>query len=401
MIIERRGEVDKIKSAKWVLVYGRRKTGKSFLVENNLKYDDYFFVNRDRTIISKNENTVKSYDAFIEILRRDLEEEKTVVVDEFHRLGGSFLDFIHSMKKSGRLVLVTSTLFLAKNFFSSHSPLLGFFSEAQIPIISLKDCLNALKKFDLNKKEMLELALVLREPLAVQYFNEKQSSREMLVSIITGSLNTIPALVGEVFTEEDRSVSKVYEGVLSSIASGKGVSTEICNYLFSRKLIPKNDPSLIQQYLENLVKIGILRKIWFYNKNKFFYTIESPLVRFYYYANERYSVSERKAGKEEVKRIVDDLMPRIVEDNVRERVSEKYGLTETVYQTEQEIDGCLLKFKKPYILLEVKWGVISQQDVNRIEKKLAGVKAKRKILFVRDKSNLSSSTLEIIDVSDL
>jgi AAA+ ATPase superfamily predicted ATPase len=101
MIIERKEDVEKIKNAKWVLVYGRRKTGKSFLVENNIKYDEYFFINRDRTIISKNENAVKNYETFIEILRRGLEEEKIIVVDEFHRRGNGFLDFIHSTKNQG------------------------------------------------------------------------------------------------------------------------------------------------------------------------------------------------------------------------------------------------------------------------------------------------------------
>ena len=53
MIIERI-EVDEIKKIKkWLLIYGRRKTGKTFLVENFLKYDEYFFVKRDRTILSK------------------------------------------------------------------------------------------------------------------------------------------------------------------------------------------------------------------------------------------------------------------------------------------------------------------------------------------------------------
>jgi len=50
-IIPRRIEIEKIEKAlPWVLIYGRRKTGKSFLVENFLKFDKYFFVNRDKTL---------------------------------------------------------------------------------------------------------------------------------------------------------------------------------------------------------------------------------------------------------------------------------------------------------------------------------------------------------------
>ncbi|MEM0376401.1 MAG: hypothetical protein QXI90_01290 [Thermofilum sp.] len=44
MIIERPEEVRRISELKkWVLVYGRRKTGKTFLVSNFVKYDEYFF----------------------------------------------------------------------------------------------------------------------------------------------------------------------------------------------------------------------------------------------------------------------------------------------------------------------------------------------------------------------
>jgi hypothetical protein len=35
------------------MVYGRRKAGKTFLVENLLDYDNFFFVNRDITGFNK------------------------------------------------------------------------------------------------------------------------------------------------------------------------------------------------------------------------------------------------------------------------------------------------------------------------------------------------------------
>ncbi|RLE77422.1 MAG: ATPase, partial [Thermoprotei archaeon] len=53
-IIPRRIEVSRIKrSLPWVMVYGRRKTGKTFLVENFIPYDKFFFVNRDGTVLDK------------------------------------------------------------------------------------------------------------------------------------------------------------------------------------------------------------------------------------------------------------------------------------------------------------------------------------------------------------
>ena len=45
---------------------------------------------------------------------------------------------------------------------------------------------------------------------------------------------SIPAMIGEIFTEEERYISAIYEGILRAVASGNTVSTEISSYLFSR-----------------------------------------------------------------------------------------------------------------------------------------------------------------------
>lgn len=400
MIIERPKETEKINSMrKWVLVYGRRKTGKTFLVTNFIKHDEYFFIKSDRNVIAKDDRPV-SYETFIEIVKRVLEANGTVVVDEFHRLGQDFFEFLHYTKKKGRLILISSTLFLSKRLVSSRSPLLGFFAEVPIGLIRLEDCLDALKGFRLSKKEKLELAILLKEPLAVDYFDERKKARELIAAIVMSSMKTIPALVGEIFLEEEREISAVYEGILRAVAIGKVGSGEISSYLFSKKLLKKDDPSVIQQYLNNLVSFGIIKKIGVFNKKKFVYKLCSPLLRVYYYSDEKYNLSERKVAEKELALIVDELVPRAVEDSVREFLAEKYGLRETVVEIRDfEVDGCLLKFKKPEIALEVKWKKLAKSDILGSEENLGKINAPRKVLFVQDKNNVDSS-LQVIDVED-
>ena len=114
MIIER-FEVNNIKKIKkWLLIFGRRKTGKTFLVENFLKYDEYFFVKRDRSILSKKDRKEITYDTFTTLIERELSNEKTIAIDEFHRLDDGFFDFIHYTEKRGKLILLSSTLYLSK-----------------------------------------------------------------------------------------------------------------------------------------------------------------------------------------------------------------------------------------------------------------------------------------------
>ena len=403
MIIHRPEEERRINmSNKWVMIYGRRKTGKTFLVENFIDFDEYFFVKRDRSIISKENNRSMNYTTFIEIFRRLLNEEKIVVVDEFHRLGNDFFDFLHHVKKQGKLILISSTLFLSKELFSSRSSLLGFFTEAPIGLIKLEDCVRKLKKFKIDKKELVELSVLLREPIAIDYFDEKKWAREIFTEVLIGSIKTIPALIGEIFAEEERSISGVYEGILRAIANGKVVSGEISNYLFSRKLIKKDDPSIIQQYLNNLANFGIIKKIKVYNKKRFVYKHVSPLVRIFYYADEKYNISEREPLEKEIKEIVDDVLPKIIEDDIREFLARRYGLRESIIESDDyDVDACLLKFKKPEIVAEIKWKKeIKKRDIIKAEKNLSRVESKRKILFTPDKRNLSSNVLEIVDISD-
>ena len=404
MIIHRPLEEEELKSVKkWTMIYGRRKTGKSFLVQNFIHYDEYFFVNRDRTLLSKTTERQIDYNAFIEIIRMSLESGKTVVVDEFHRLDSKFFDYLHSMKKSGRLILLTSTLFLSKKLLSEKSPLLGLFYEKQIHIIDLNDCLSELKHRKLDMRELLEAAIMLREPINIEYFDPKKSIRKSSVEMLKGSVNAVPALIGEIFLEEERGLSKIYESIVRAVANGKVVSGEISSSLFSKGLIPKDNPGTLQPYLATLINIGLLKRIEVYGKNRFVYKIPSPLMRLFFYADEKYGISQRRFNSAESLRIIDELMPHIVEDVIREYFAYKFGLTEAIAESKDyDIDGLLMKFKKPEIAIEVKWGrKVDIAEVMEAERKLARINTKRKVLFVPNKAGLSSKILEILDPEDL
>ena len=407
MIILRNLEKTRLNETKgWIFVFGRRKTGKSFLVKNFIKWDDYFFIKRDRSILSEKEGNL-GYDTFINVLKRDLNDNKSVVIDEFHRLGEDFLDILHSLEKKGKLIVISSTLFLAKRLLNKKSPILGLFSEMPIKIIRLEDTLNSLKKFNFAKKELIENAIVLREPITINYFDKNNKARKVFSKVILNTINTVPAFVGEIFSEEEKTISAIYEGVLRAISIGKINSTEIADYIFSKKLIANNDASIVQQYLKNLVDFGIIKKIKVYNRNKFIFKHISPLTQLFYYADERYNISEREVVEEEIERIVNEIMPKIIEDNIREFFALKFGLIESIIETKDyDVDACLLKFNKPEIAIEIKWkDKISDSEIEKIEETLFRVDCKKRLLFVPDKSKIKKEkirkNIDIIDVTDL
>ncbi len=401
MIIPRPQELKRIQEhRKWLLVYGRRKTGKTFLLRNFLHFDDYFFVKKDRGILTKENNNI-SNDVFLELLRRGIAENKVLIVDEFHRLGDSFFDFLHALPKKGRIILVSSTLFLSKKMLSEKSALLGLFEEVPIGLIRLTNALTALQKLPLSKKEALELAIILQEPIAVDYMDNKKKAREIFSAVLLGSLQAIPALVGEIFSEEARSLSAAYEGILRAIASRKENSGEISQHLFSKNILKKDDPSIIQQYLNNLISFGLIRRIEIFGKKKFVYKLTSPLIKAYYYLDEKYNFSEQLTEQKNLLPLLDEIIPYLVEDAVRKSLAEKYGFKETIIQeNDVEIDGCLLRFQKPEILLEVKWGQLKPEEIKAIEEKLSHWEAKQKILFVPEKKGIKS-TLKVMDVEGL
>ncbi|MBS3789924.1 MAG: ATP-binding protein [Candidatus Thermoplasmatota archaeon] len=406
MIIQRPELTRRIKELdKWIMVFGRRKTGKTFLLREFIPHDEYFFVKRDRSILTEDNGKMKNLviDTFTEILQRELNNGKTIVVDEFHRLGDEFFDLLHSMEKSGKLILVSSTLSFSKKLLDKRSPLLGLFAEVPVPIIDLSNTLDALDSKHFNKKDTMELAITLREPITIDYLDSSNDARETLLKVLTSTLRTIPALVGEIFQEENRQLSNKYEGVLRAIATGNTSSGSIADYLFSNRLIDKNDPSLVQQYLANMVEFGVLKKTEIYNKRKKRYSHSSHLIHLYYYADEHYNISERHPLMEEMDRIVDDVMPHLVEDQIREHLAKKNGLTEGIIEKpEHDVDVCLLRFQKPQIIGEVKWkDEISQSDVQRAEEVLTQYEVDKRFLFVPDEEKVESDELEINDIEDL
>mgnify|MGYP000085340418 CR=1 FL=1 len=171
-----------------ILFYGRRKTGKTFLVKSYYRDAEYFFVKRNRTIFWENRRRVLGYDEFTDML--GLIDDRLVIVDEFQRLPDDFLDYIH-VNQPKNLVLVTSTLFTARSLLSKRSPILGLFLEYRVDIIDERDILvNMCHLFE--GRELVERSVLLREPILLQWADLN------LVDIIERLKLTVPALVGEV-----------------------------------------------------------------------------------------------------------------------------------------------------------------------------------------------------------
>jgi hypothetical protein len=384
---------------KWVLVYGRRKTGKSYFVKNNVKWDKYYFVGRSGDIFVDDEKI--GYETFIREVVQSLENEKTIVIDEIQRLPEEFFDRLHNIGVKGRLIAITSTIWLAKELLGKRSPMLGLFSEFRMDIIDERDILLNLHDRIKDPKELIEYAVFLREPWLIPLWEETESFFDALPFNVK---ITVPALIGEIFTEEERQYSRIYDAILKAIANGKRISTEIASYLYSLRLIPAEDPSLVHPFLKILQNIGLIEKIKIYEKNKYYYRISSPIVDYYYYLDAKYGISEREIQFLQAKKVLEIKMPHYVEQFIMNLLSKIFGLwPEKIIEKEYEIDIALVDFKKLKAVVEVKWRKnITNEVLKEVERKLEKYNC-RKILIVPNKGELpaSSEKLEIWDVKKI
>ena len=129
------------------------------------------------------------------------------------------------------------------------SPILGLFKEFRMNIIDERAAIMFLKD-KLRGREIIDFAVYIREPWIIPMI--KGSVYDEIPRILVEEKNTIERLIGEVFREEERELRKTYAAILNTIACGKVKSTEISSFLYSRKLIEKNDSSIIQSYLQPL-----------------------------------------------------------------------------------------------------------------------------------------------------
>lgn len=374
------------------LVYGRRKTGKSFFVENFVSFDKFFFIYRDRSI-----SNIKTFDKItLDELKRYIldNKDKTIVIDEFHRLGDDFLDFLHSHRVNN-IIIITSSLHIAKNILSKKSPILGLVYPIEFDLI--KPC-EIITNFKSNQVS-LEYLLFFQEPTLLELYNSKETFNDFLLKSYNFSKYWLPALFGEIFEDEDRRLSQVYEGVISAIAIGKNTVGEITTHLFNNNLIGKESSGSISPYLDILIKIGVVKKIELLGKSRrFIYKLTSIPIDFFIYVNSKYGDN---VSSSDLVSSWNNKVSLYVEDFLSALMSKYYGLKVIKYSLpNHEIDVSLIKHKKLNVIGAVKWSD-RQIDVSLIMKNL-DLDVENKFLFVKDKLKIPKlSKIKVYDVKDL
>ena len=396
-IIPRRIETSKVRrSFPWVMIYGRRKTGKTFLVENFLDYDNFYFVNRDGSVLDRRSGEVYTYSEFMKVFREILGERR-VVIDEFHRLPERFLDYLHASGIKGNLILITSTLWLSRMMLEEKQPLLGMVRPVEIGLVDEREILLELSR-EFGGKDLIENSVYLREVMLLPFF--RGGVRNFISDFLSNGF-VIKGLVGEIFSEEEKELTNIYEGVMKCVADGKNTSTQISDLLFSKGLISKNNPGVLQKYLSTLTEIGILERLEVFRRKKFRYFHRSPLIDLFFFLESKYSYTEIETPRKFIRKVVDEKVPYHVEQFLRNLFSKLYGMQHRIIEEKDcQIDVALFRFKKLKMVAEVKWkNSVSRKEVRMVEKNLNRFRNVRKVLIVPEAGVLEKEPegVEVLD----
>ncbi len=399
MIIKRRELDSVIGKYSWLLLYGRRKTGKTFYVREKANYDKYFIVTKSRVVVDIKDGTIYKQGEFRRLLPLLLENKK-IVIDEFHRLDETILSMLQALSGKGKLILITSTMHYFKNTLKE--PLLGLFGLKKVGLVDPRDAIIFAVENGFKEKEILENACLAQEPwLAPKIIEFKKD----IANHLKDELKIyVPNLVGEVFIEEDIEMTSRYIGILGAIANGKTFSSEISSYLYANSLIEKDNPGQVSQYLKNLVNMGLLKAILVVGKKRkaYQYRHVSPITDFAFYLNEKYAFFETDLDENKIADIYRERQPIYMEWFFEELLSKHYGLQPVkIAKPQHEIDIALRDHKQIRLVAEVKWKrKIDRKEVWKIEEKLLRYEKAKKLLIIPSKEILEEEPSKGIIVWD-
>jgi hypothetical protein len=323
-----------------------------------------------------------------------LRSGKTVIIDEFQRLPTGTLEDISRVHPNGKLILTGSSMKVVNDVLGKNSPLLGLLRPFRIDLICISDIFNAFVPV-LGPERTIEYAPFLRDPWTIDFFRPAGFVRDILSMV----QYTVPGLIGEVFTEDERELSNVYGSILSLLGAGYSDYKEMGNILYTRDLIGSPASSSVIPYLKAMVDMGLLERTPRFGTKKFVYSIPSFPIWAYYHLESRYGLTRAGFSFSEVEPTLSKIHDIAIEGLIADLFSEVLdGQKELIKDDEREVDVLVTSRGRPVLVGEVKLGKVKKLDVSTFLDKVSDLDC-RKVLISRSK--FDSDEVEVLTPSDL
>ncbi len=360
-------ELEEAKS--WLLVYGRRKTGKTFMVKRIYPRARYYLITRGRNIVYRLSRELDLKEAVKSIVR-DLKNNRIVIVDEFQRLPEEHWDIISSVHPKGKLIAVASSLSVIHKVFDRRSPLLGMMLPLRIGVANPFDPICALSKH-LDPVDTVKWAMIIRDPWVIPHLDLEKDVIDELLSKAKSIAEVAVGLVGEVFIEEERGLTTTYNAILRAIACNQWNTSLIASKLAKQRIIPDPNPSRITSYVRILGDIGLVKPWRLYRSKNKYLRLTSSILQLSLCLDEKVGLTETIINDTVKTRLYDAIKSFLGYElgfYVTELLAVKHALTPAYYVGGNvEIDGVLLdKHRKPVYVIEVKSSVFKKEDTRKL-----------------------------------
>ena len=278
--------------ARWLLLYGRRKTGKTWLLRRCSNWSLYVTVTSEGSCIVEERGGSPRLlsprqcleDTVLPALRRP----GVVVLDEFQRLPRIHWDSLAaaSWDAEASLMLCGSSMAVARTVFERHSPLLGLLLPLHVDIASYEDTLVSLATAGLEPRQAALWAVVARDPWLLRHLAPAGDPAETLAREAHRLEPAARGLIGEVFEEEERQLTRLYDAVLSLLAQGYWSAASLAKKLHEAGLVSKPAPSSVTGVLDVLASMGLVQRLplWRTRGARRYYRHRSSLLAVLYAA---------------------------------------------------------------------------------------------------------------------
>lgn len=341
------------------------------MLKRCVSWDVYVTVSRARTCIVERNGEVNFLG--LEECMRDvlctLSKGEVVVIDEFQRLPEEYWDVLglkhHDLK--GRLILCGSSLGVAQRVFDRRSPLLGLVEPFLVDLVSPEDAITSLLKY-MGPGRAILWATIVRDPWILGIIEPKGDPWKTLLDRAVNLVPIATSLVGEVFYEEEKQLTRLYEATLRFLAQGYWSSKALAQKLYEARLLSSPQPGVVTGILSQLERMGLVKKIplWKTRRSRYYYKHRSPLVSILLRIGEL--IEEAKITPSP-QIILQDIALEL-QFMLGEMLAKYYKLSRayTILPHGQgDIDIVLLdKAKKPVIAYEVKIGEITVSEAKKI-----------------------------------
>lgn len=291
------------KSKTAVLVYGKRRVGKSTLIKeasksfkgtvvNHLCVKSTFegnLVHLSRSVCNALDLPLVEFRSLLDVFDflKKQKESILLVLDEYQYLKESLSDgavdsymqiVVDSLPANVKLVFCGSYIAIMKELLKESNPLFGRFTHIfSVEEFDYLDASLFYPKLSVRDKIMM-YAVFGGSPYVLSLLDMNKSAVENIKNLLVDDNSLLRTHVENVVLRE---IQKAYDiRILEALGNGKKRYSEILNRLGG------NDSGLLDKQLKNLMNMDVVAKVFPINKpndkKKIFYEIKDNLMRFYF-----------------------------------------------------------------------------------------------------------------------